>query len=307
PANLLVRDRVVYLIDSFFVQVRPSPWRQAVDLANMMLVLAVRSDADRVYQRALQWFTPEEIAEAFAATRGVASPTQLRMAMKADGRDLLSQFRALAPQRARIAIQRWSVRRVGTALVVLVLFVLAVLYTVQMFLGVNNIPIHNTAECGTDDTMILMAQAVPSAALVPCVAGLPSGWSFGHADIEDGRARFTLNSDRSGTAAVTVTLASRCEVAGLPQISTDEPGTERFEPRATTAQAPLVRSYVYPGGCTTYRFSAKAASTPDEVFFGERALAFTPRVDLVDRVERDVDLSLCGRQAPPCPPRDGRG
>ena len=67
PANLLVQNGRVRLIDVFFVQVRPSPWRQAVDLANMMLVLAVRSDAPRVYQRALRYFTPDEIAEAFAA------------------------------------------------------------------------------------------------------------------------------------------------------------------------------------------------------------------------------------------------
>ena len=49
PANLLVRDGHLQLIDVAFAQVRPSPWRQAVDLANMMLVLAVRTDADRVY------------------------------------------------------------------------------------------------------------------------------------------------------------------------------------------------------------------------------------------------------------------
>ena len=100
PANLLVRDGQVLLIDAFFVQVRPSPWRQAVDLGNMMLVLAVRTDAERVYQRALDYFTADEIAEAFAATRGVASPTQLRAVMKRDGRDLIGQFR---PARARPA------------------------------------------------------------------------------------------------------------------------------------------------------------------------------------------------------------
>ena len=41
PGNLMVRDGTVLLVDAFFVQVRPSPWRQAVDLGNMMLVLAV--------------------------------------------------------------------------------------------------------------------------------------------------------------------------------------------------------------------------------------------------------------------------
>ena len=112
PANLLVRDGKVLLIDVAFMQLRPSPWRQAVDLANMMLVLAVRTDADRVYERALRYFTADEIAEAFAAARGVASPTQLRTVMKKDGRDLLARFRALAPERRPISLQRWSPRRV---------------------------------------------------------------------------------------------------------------------------------------------------------------------------------------------------
>ena len=39
------------------------------------------------------------------------------------------------------------------------------------------------------------------------------------------------------------------------------------------------------------------------VFFGERALSFTPRGVLVASVEREFDLTLCGRDAPPCPPR----
>ena len=54
--------------------------------------------ADRLREGS-RYFTPEELAEAFAATRGVASPTQLRNFMKRDGRDLLVQFRALAPAR----------------------------------------------------------------------------------------------------------------------------------------------------------------------------------------------------------------
>jgi serine/threonine-protein kinase RIO1 len=112
PANLMVRDGELKLIDVFFVQVRPSPWRQAVDLANMMLVLGLRADADRVYASALRSFSPQEIGEAFAAARGVASPTQLRVSLKHDGRGLLARFRALAPDYPPVSIQRWSPRRV---------------------------------------------------------------------------------------------------------------------------------------------------------------------------------------------------
>ncbi|HEX3192654.1 MAG TPA: hypothetical protein VHS30_23015 [Streptosporangiaceae bacterium] len=38
--------------------------------------------------------------------------------------------------------------------------------------------------------MILAAQAVPSAALVPCVTTLPPGWQAGGADISSGHASF---------------------------------------------------------------------------------------------------------------------
>ena len=113
PANIMVRDGRVILIDVAFGEIRPSPWRQAVDLANMMLVLAIRSDAERVYRRALRYFSETEVAEAFAATRGVTSPTQLRGLMRAHGGDLISEFRALAPPYPPIPIQRWSVRRVA--------------------------------------------------------------------------------------------------------------------------------------------------------------------------------------------------
>ena len=119
PANLMVRDSELKLIDVFFVQVRPSPWRQAVDLANMMMVLGLRSDAETVYRHALRFFTPDEIAEAFAATRGVASPTQLRSMLKDDGRALNEEFRNLAPARPPVRIQRWSLRRIALTVTVL--------------------------------------------------------------------------------------------------------------------------------------------------------------------------------------------
>ncbi|MCB2222772.1 MAG: hypothetical protein KQH83_01255 [Actinobacteria bacterium] len=119
PANVLVKDDHVVLIDPAFATVRPSPWRQAVDLANMMIILGMRCDPERVYQRALQFFTPDDLAEAFAAGRGVTIPTQSR-SMLADmrrekGVDLLEQFRAMAPRREMISIQRWSARRLGLA------------------------------------------------------------------------------------------------------------------------------------------------------------------------------------------------
>ena len=179
---------------------RPSPWRQAVDLGNMMLVLAVRADPAREYQQALNYFTEAELAEAFAATRGVASPTQLRAFMKRDPRDLLAEFRKLAPQRRPIVLQRWSVRRVSLAVAMLAVITAAVGETWNAFFpGAENLGAY-APSCGTGHSMILSAQAVPSAALLPCIAALPAGWSGGGTDIASGRAGFSLDSGRSAGA-----------------------------------------------------------------------------------------------------------
>jgi len=113
PANLLVRGGHLQLVDVSGLEVRPSGWRQAVDLANMMLTLSLRTDPDVVYRRSLRLFTPEEVAEAFAADVGLAMPTQLRSSLGRDPRPIAERFRQLAPARPRISIQRWSTRRLA--------------------------------------------------------------------------------------------------------------------------------------------------------------------------------------------------
>jgi tRNA A-37 threonylcarbamoyl transferase component Bud32/membrane-associated phospholipid phosphatase len=133
PANVMVRDGQMLIIDSAFSQLRPSPWRQAVDLANMMLVLALRTDAPRVYARAKQHFDDAEIAEAFAATRGLTMPSQLRRMLRSEGQDLHAEFLTLMPYRLRsVRIQRWSVRRIGLSAIVIFGAVMAAIFAVQL-------------------------------------------------------------------------------------------------------------------------------------------------------------------------------
>ena len=119
PANVMVHDGDVKLIDVAFATVRPSPWRQAVDLANMMLILGLRHNPTHVYESALKYFTPDDVAEAFAATSGITIPTQSRSAHKqyiaAGEPDLIETFREMAPPCEPISVQRWSRRRLGLA------------------------------------------------------------------------------------------------------------------------------------------------------------------------------------------------
>ena len=263
PGNLMVRAGQLLLIDVAFVQVRPSPWRQAVDLGNMMLVLAVRTDPARVYRQALNYFTEAELAEAFAATRGVASPTQLRAFMKRDPRDLLAEFRKLAPQRQPIVLQRWSIRRVTLAAAMLALFAVAAVFGIGLLLPASNsvsAPGVHAPECGTSHTMILAAQAVPSAAFLPCIAALPSGWTAADPEIASGRASFVLNSGQAGRQSglnlslgpslaaqvtVTITLTATCNTTGAQQIPSDQPGMRRFERPPSLVPAVLRRSLLH--------------------------------------------------------------
>jgi len=300
PGNLMVRSGELLLIDVAFVQVRPSPWRQAVDLGNMMLVLAVRTDPERVYRRALAYFTPAELSEAFAATRGVASPTQLRAFMKRDPRDLLGTFRALAPPREPIVLQRWSFRRVGLAAAVLGGTVVAVLVSYSSFFPAEDIGVHPPL-CGTGHSMILAAQAVPSAAQLPCIAALPTGWQIGGEDIASGHVTFWLDSDLAGPRAVAVTLTAACDVSGARQAPSDQPGTRRFDrPASPGNRFARLRFYTFPGGCVSYQLDFAPGASPLLAPGVRSAVGFMPRVTLVDYVRDKESPALCGRGAA-CP------
>ena len=259
PANLLVRDGRLLLIDVAFVETRPSPWRQAVDLANMLLCLALRASPERVYQRARHHFTDDEISEGFAAAHGLALPSQLRHLIRAQGRDLHAEFQRLLPARPRrIGIQRWSLRRIG--LLLLTAAVLVVLTKVSSFVLVNNDVTTTTLEissvdCDGPEPLWLQAQSVPSASVVPCLRPLPPGWTLGSANVRNGWSQLTLDHDRAGDRALVVRLTSSCDTSGAVETVSDQPGLQRFErPRLDSLTREATWYVLFPGGCVTTAF-----------------------------------------------------
>jgi hypothetical protein len=267
PANLMVRDGRILLIDVAFAEMRPSPWRQAVDLANMMLCLGLRADARRVYERARLQFSVEEIAEGFAAARGLALPSQLRRALRAEGRDLHGEFLRLLPERPRpIKVQRWTPRRVliWLALVVVVLLLGLNYSNLVASTDVVRAPLHvDSIDCGPArelEPLWIEAQSVQTTALVPCIASLPVGWSLGNVYANSGRSGFTVDHDRAGQATLEVTLTKRCDVRGAVELAADLDGARRFGRRTTTGGM-LDRTWyaVFPGGCTTTRFHSRSS------------------------------------------------
>jgi hypothetical protein len=157
--------------------------------------------------------------------------------------------------------------------------------------------------CKSDDTsMILMAQAVPSATLLPCIEVIPSGWSFGGAEIEAGEATFWLNSDRGGFPAVEVTLTEACNTSGaLEEPAIGEPGTRLFV-RTYRLDPVVVDSFhTFPGGCVTYEMRFQSGAPTTLTLEVDQALGFVLRSRFVGLVEKEVGVDLCGANAPPCP------
>jgi tRNA A-37 threonylcarbamoyl transferase component Bud32 len=291
PANLLVRDGRMLLIDVAFVQARPSPWRQAVDLANMMLCLALRSSPELVYQRALRQFSVEEITEGFAAARGLALPSQLRRMLRAQGRDHHAEFVRLLPTPPQpVSIQRWSWRRIGLMGATAVLLALAVAAVLSM---TNNDSATKTSievdtlPCTDLEPLWLQAQAVPSASLVPCVRSLPVGWSLVNVAVNDGRSVITLHHDRTGGQAMEARLTAGCEVGGVAEQASAPPGVRRYQ--LVTRQGPVfqaVRFDVFEGGCVISRIRALPSSQAEVMGAVPDVLGYVTRERLSQALDR---------------------
>ena len=306
PSNILVRDGKVHVIDVAFGMVRPTPWRQAVDLANGMVALALRSDADRVYAAALKFFTPDEIAEAFAATRGITLPSQSRNLLRKDGRALVGRFRELAPHRRRISIQRWSFRRVGLTLWVLMLGLISLIIASVNLGGAGLLAppgqmqsayatVVRTPDCRSrnGEMLALEAQSVPTATLLPCIDDPPPGWNFTHLDVRDGISRLYLSSDRAGVDAVVATMTEGCTTVNATPVPSDEPGTTQYEEVDELSGAYAGRrTYVFEGGCVTYDFDFEGEGRTALAHEAALALSFVPRSEIEEEYLEESGADL---------------
>jgi tRNA A-37 threonylcarbamoyl transferase component Bud32 len=297
PANLLVRDGRMLLIDVAFVEARPSPWRQAVDLANMMLCLALRSSPELVYRRALQFFTVEEITEGFAAARGLALPSQLRHLLRTQGRNLHAEFIRLLPSPPQpIRVQRWSARRVGLWALILALVVLAAMYSKVFFDNKEAVqtPLNITSlDCTDLEPLWLQAQAVPSASLVPCVRYLPVGWSVAEVAVNDGRSVLTLDHDRAGAAALVVRLTPACDPGGAVQGPSAHPGVRHYQRiQSPTGEFTATWYDQFPGGCVTSRLHLTTDPNGEFAAQAPQVLGYTTRAALQEALSQRSDGRL---------------
>lgn len=133
--------------------------------------------------------------------------------------------------------------------------------------------------------LVLTAQSVPSAELLPCVRRLPEGWSVGGFHARKGRARLWFVVGHENRRAITVTLTRRCDLEGATEAQSDIPGTARFDrERSTGALLRGTRSYVLPGSCLTYDYAFTDGTALPVL---ASAIGTVPRSEVADRVRED--------------------
>ena len=128
-------------------------------------------------------------------------------------------------------------RSIGTGLVVLTLLSACSIDSESVRVG--SLPLCEHPNTGR---LILMAQSVPSAQMIPCIEALPDGWRLKHADVESGGSR--LQFDNAAGTDVVVYLLPSCSPIG--ELIGSESGVDRY---VALNEENRVEEQVFDGGC----------------------------------------------------------
>lgn len=130
-------------------------------------------------------------------------------------------------------------------------------------------------------SLLITAQSVPTAALVPCLRPLPAGWTFHELAVHKGKARIVLDFGRDGHHAAIVTLTRRCDVRRATEVFSDLSGTRKYERVSnSTTEYRGDSYYVSSGGCITHHFVVHSSTGALQVSSLTQALGFVDRAVL---------------------------
>ena len=135
-----------------------------------------------------------------------------------------------------------------------------------------------------DKGMVLMAQSVPTASAVPCMRTELDDWFLDDLDSWDGRTRIEF-SRLIDQVALTIELTRTCDLGGVSETTTDEPGMRRFDQRIRTGSSYRDRRfYLLPGACVAYQFQLTGTGAEEAAEDISGALSFVRRDQLADQV-----------------------
>jgi len=119
--------------------------------------------------------------------------------------------------------------------------------------------------------LLLMAQSVPGASMIPCLGDLPPGWEFIAALTHTSEATLVVETD-TFDIDVRIVLTPICDVSEASQVPSDHEGTALY--RQADGRT---LSYLFEGGCVQVLFptgelaaSGHAGELLDEIGFMTR-------------------------------------
>lgn len=139
--------------------------------------------------------------------------------------------------------------------------------------------------CVDGGTVILTAQSVPSADLVPCFDPLPAGWEAVSVTIDQDGTVIRFDSDRAGDRAAMFRYVASCELGGAVAAPSEYERTERFEfVERVVPSLRVQRFYIFSGGCAWWDFDF------DDEAAAALAIELGDRLDLVPRDELNQSI-----------------
>lgn len=122
--------------------------------------------------------------------------------------------------------------------------------------------------------LLLIAQSVPEAALIPCIGDLPPGWELTRAASRTDESSLVFTTD-TFDVDVDVVLSPECDVSAGSELDSPRPGTRLY-----AASDGRTFSYTFTGGCITFVYESAqlAGSQPGDDFM--RAVEFMTRDEL---------------------------
>jgi hypothetical protein len=130
--------------------------------------------------------------------------------------------------------------------------------------------------CHNDPPTVLMAESVPTATLIPCVRGVPGGWSFQSFEANDTVATFTMEQQEGGV--FTIEFRGSCQPEG-ERVPEPEPAVQAYR-SVQDGGTRTVWTSTFTGGCSRAELTFPAAPPTSDVEDVRAALSFISRDEL---------------------------
>lgn len=146
--------------------------------------------------------------------------------------------------------------------------------------------------CEATSRLALVAQSVPDASYVPCIAELPTGWSFDEAEVNDRGTTISLESDRTDRP-ITVMLRSSCEIGDATPVAPRDDGMRTYQ-RIDSIDPRYAGAFIdlFPGGCIETRYDFERGPHISLITDLHEAIDVSSRRQLRQDLERNFDIQL---------------